>query len=161
MLGKARDPIADELWMKLMGYSDPIGWDVLIYVPLTGWSKTNAYFDGIKYNALTMQNPYNVLNCYTDDFWKPDMVEDPRPVSVPKPEFADEEEEIKVMQMLRLNPWKQTYFDTVKEGLKKTIGELKQKIKDQPAPDNASETNEATAASADKEAEQEQPTAES
>ena len=74
----------DPLWLKMMGYIEPINWDILIYVPMTGWSLHNAYFDGIKYNALTMQNPYNPLNVSYEKLWIPEM-----PMTTREPQIAE------------------------------------------------------------------------
>lgn len=40
--------------MQMSGLAGLVNFDVLIYVPMTGWSLTNPFFDGIKYTAPVM-----------------------------------------------------------------------------------------------------------
>lgn len=58
-----------------MGLFGELPFDVLVLVPMTRWSRRNAYFDGLKYCGPVSSNPYNVLNLGIDNF----MVDEPLP----------------------------------------------------------------------------------
>jgi hypothetical protein len=34
-----RDPIPDDMFMKLYGITHPINWELVLYTPMTGWSR--------------------------------------------------------------------------------------------------------------------------
>lgn len=38
ILGAAREPLPDGLFISFMGYAGPLGWEHFVYVPMTGWS---------------------------------------------------------------------------------------------------------------------------
>jgi hypothetical protein len=69
-----------------MGFYGPVGWSELVYVPMTGWSKRNPYFDGLKYcGGSIAQNPYNVLNIGIDNFMEEEGEEIPEEFKREKP----------------------------------------------------------------------------
>jgi hypothetical protein len=57
-MAEAREPMADDNFMIMTGLKGRLDFNNLIYTPFTGWSRENAYFDGIKYTAPIMQNPW-------------------------------------------------------------------------------------------------------
>lgn len=85
-MGAFREPLPDDTYLMLMGFFPDvkIGWNHLISVPASGWSRQNPHFDGIKYSGQLSQNPYNPFNVGKENFfpkeakevslfaWKPD-----------------------------------------------------------------------------------------
>ena len=68
-MAEAREPMTDEVWRRLNGLDGEIDVEVLVYVPASGWSLQNPYFDGVKYCAPVMQQPYNVFNFDGPSLW--------------------------------------------------------------------------------------------
>lgn len=87
ILGAAREPFQDEEYLLIMGYFSVLPFDILVMVPMTGWSRANPYFDGLKYCGNIAQNPYNVLNVGIDNFMYLDepLPEEFRREAPPKP----------------------------------------------------------------------------
>lgn len=134
----------DGMWLKMMGYIEKVQWDILIYVPMTGWSLSNAYFDGIKYNALTMQNPYNPLNVEYEKLWSIDMPNTDREPTINEPTYESNEQKAECRKLVQIAPWKNSYFETLEGLLEARIEVLKKKIEEQKAQKAAEETKEAT-----------------
>lgn len=87
----------DALYLKLLGATGEFGVNEMIYVPATGWSKQNAYFDGLKYCGPVMQNPYNALNVDKKEFH---LYKQPKlsiaQVVIPTPNYDTDEERLNV-----------------------------------------------------------------
>ena len=58
IMAEAREPMDDANYLSMVGLRGKLDFNVLVYTPMTGWSPENAYFDGIKYTAPIMQNPW-------------------------------------------------------------------------------------------------------
>ena len=69
IMSEAREPMSDELWNRLNGIEGELNVEVLVYVPDSGWSLQNPHFDGVKYCAPVMQQPYNVFNFDGPSLW--------------------------------------------------------------------------------------------
>jgi len=89
IMAHVRPPLEDDQFKMLMQYDETKMsslWTVLTMTPVSGWSKDNPFFDGIKYMGNLMQNPYNYFNIGTENFFGPD-VDKKKPAVAPRFNF--------------------------------------------------------------------------